>query len=125
LIDIRQWLILCYGQAAPHGRRNQAFHGKVKGPDDEGEVDAVTGLIAVNPLRGDLIKGTGGVRKLRFAIEGRGKSGGVRVIYYFYNDSMPAFLVTVFAKKEKDNLTKAERNMLASVAQVLRDSYGE
>ncbi len=101
------------------------FTARAKGRMTRGEVDAVTGLIAVNPLRGDLIQGTGGVRKLRFAIEGRGQSGGVRVVYYFHNDSMPAFLVTVFAKKEKDNLTKAERNMLASVARVLRDSYGE
>lgn len=89
------------------------------------EVEAVIDLVAVGPLSGDLIQGTGGLRKLRFAVEGKGKSGSVRIIYYYYNESIPVFLITVFAKKEKDNLTKAERNMLAKVVRILRDSYGE
>lgn len=89
------------------------------------EVEAVIDLVAVGPLSGDLIQGTGGLRKLRFAVEGKGKSGSVRIIYYYYNESIPVFLITVFAKKEKGNLTKAERNMLAKVVRILRDSYGE
>ena len=89
------------------------------------EVEAVIDLVAVGPLSGDLIQGTGGLRKLRFAVDGKGKSGSVRIIYYYYNESIPVFLITVFAKKEKDNLTKAERNMLAKVVRILRDSYGE
>ncbi len=89
------------------------------------EVEAVIDLVAAEPLSGDLIQGTGGLRKLRFAVEGKGKSGSVRIIYYYYNESIQVFLITVFAKKEKDNLTKAERNMLAKVVRILRDSYGE
>ena len=89
------------------------------------EVEAVIDLVAVEPLSGDLIQGTGGLRKLRFAVEGKGKSGSVRIIYYYYHESIPVFLITVFAKKEKGNLTKAERNMLAKVVRILRDSYGE
>jgi len=46
-------------------------------------------------------------------------------VYYFYNDTIPVFLLTVFAKNEKDNLSKAERNTLAKVARTLRESYGE
>lgn len=88
------------------------------------EVETVIDLVAAEPLSGDLIRGAGGLRKLRFAVAGKGKSGGVRVVYY-YNESIPVFLITVFAKKEKDNLTKAERNMLAKVVRALRDSYGE
>lgn len=71
-----------------------------------------TNALANDPELGDLLKGTGGVRKVRVAIEGRGKSGGARVVYFFHNDSMPLFLLTVFAKNEKDNLSKAERNAL-------------
>ncbi len=73
---------------------------------------------------GDLIQGTGGIRKLRFAVKGKGKSGGVRIAYYYYNESMPVFLLTVFAKNEKADLTRAERNALGKVARALRETYG-
>jgi len=66
-------------------------------------------------LRGDVLVGTGGIRKVRFARGGRGKSGGVRVIYYFYNAEEPIYLLEVFGKNEKANLTAAERNALAKV----------
>lgn len=102
-----------------------AFTLRAKGRMSAGDIETVIDLVAAEPICGDLIKGTGGVRKLRFAVKSKGKSGGVRVVYYYYNESMPVFLMTVFAKKEKDNLTKAERNMLAKVARVLRDNYGE
>ena len=77
------------------------------------ERDEVIDLLACDPLAGDLIQGTGGIRKIRFAKEGRGKSGGVRVLYYFYNENAPIFLLEIFGKNEKANLTKAERNTLA------------
>lgn len=79
----------------------------------------MTDLLAADPLCGDLIQGTGGVRKIRFAIQGRGKSGGVRVVYYYYNETRPLFLLTVFSKNEKDNLTMAERNSLAKLVKAL------
>lgn len=59
------------------------------------------------------------MRKLRWARGGRGKSGGVRVIYYFYSDAMPLYLLTLFAKNERANLSKAERNMLAELVGAL------
>ncbi len=102
-----------------------AFKARVKGRMSAEAVEAVIDLVAAEPLCGDLIQGTGGVRKLRFAVKGKGKSGGVRVVYYYHNETLPVFLMTVFAKKEKDNLTKAERNMLAKAARALRDNYGE
>ena len=55
----------------------------------------------------------------------KGKSGGVRVIYYYYNKSIPLFLLTVFGKGEKVNLSKEESNELAKLTKLLRDSYGE
>jgi hypothetical protein len=60
---------------------------------------------------------------VRFAVRGKGKSGGVRVVYYFYNQTMPVFLLTVFAKSEKDNLTQRERNELARLVRLLVESY--
>ncbi len=64
----------------------------------------------------DVMAGTGGFRKVRFARQGRGKSAGARVIYIYRNDKFPVFLITVFAKNRKANLTKAERNALAKRA---------
>ena len=51
------------------------------------------------------MQGTGGIRKLRWAKSGEGKSGGVRVIYYFHSESMPLFLLSLFGKNEKANLS--------------------
>ena len=65
------------------------------------------------------MQGTGGIRKLRWSRQGGGKSGGVRVIYYFRNENMPLYLLTIFGKGEKANLSKAERNELAKLVQIL------
>ena len=102
----------------------KAFTGRAKGRMSAAEVDRAIEVIARDPLCGDLIQGTGGIRKVRFAVEGKGKSGGVRIVYYYYNESMPVFLLTVFAKNEKADLTRAERNALGKVARALRESYG-
>ena len=59
------------------------------------------------------------MRKLRWGRDGRGKSGGVRIIYYFHSDEMPLYLLTLFAKNDRANLTKAERNGLADLVDVL------
>ena len=61
------------------------------------------------------MRGTGGVRKLRWGKGGRGKSGGVRVIYYFHDELLPLYLLTLFAKNEQANLTARERNTLATL----------
>jgi hypothetical protein len=79
------------------------------------EQDRVVEMIARDPTCGVVLKETGGIRKVRLAAGERGKSGGVRVVYYFHNDVMPAFLLTLFAKNEKDNLSKSERNSLAAL----------
>lgn len=85
----------------------------------EHERRALVVHLAANPKAGDLIEGTGGVRKLRWAREGMGKSGGARVIYYFHSDAMPLYLLTIFAKNERANLSKAERNGLAGLVDLL------
>ncbi|MCW0207172.1 MAG: type II toxin-antitoxin system RelE/ParE family toxin [Achromobacter sp.] len=77
------------------------------------------GYLAEHPQAGDIMEGTGGVRKLRWRRGGQGKSGGVRIIYYYHDGLMPLYLLTLFAKGDKANLTKAERNELAGLVDVL------
>ena len=79
--------------------------------------------LAANPKAGVLLQGTGGIRKLRWKREGSGKSGGVRVIYYFHDERYPFFLLTLFGKSEKANISKAERNILAKLSEELLDAY--
>ena len=73
-------------------------------------------------MAGKLIKGTGGIRKLRFATGGRGMSGSVRVIYYVHSETKPIFLLDVYAKNEKANLSQAERNAMAKLVDRLINS---
>ena len=79
----------------------------------------IINYLAAHPKAGDLMEGTGGIRKLRWGRGGQGKSGGVRVIYYVHSEVMPLYLVTLFAKNERANLTRAERNELAGLVDVL------
>lgn len=85
---------------------------------------AIVEFLAAQPRAGDLLQGTGGVRKLRWARGGRGKSGGVRIVYYYHSEAMPLYLLTVFGKNEKANLSKAERNDLAKLVAILKSTAG-
>ena len=80
-------------------------------------------FLAANPEAGDIVPDTGGARKLRWRAHGRGKSGGARVIYYYHNESLPLFLLNVFAKNEKTNLTQAERNEMKKLLPRLVTGY--
>src|ERR1700730_878230 len=82
---------------------------------NEEERADIVALVAADPECGDLIRGTGGFRKVRVARKGMGKSGGARVLYIWRNERFPVFLITVFPKNEKENqenLSMAERNAL-------------
>ena len=79
------------------------------------EQDAVVDLIARDPTCGDLIPGTGGLRKVRVGRGGTGKRGGARVIYYFYNEDYPVVLMALYAKNEKTDLTGRDRKALADI----------
>ena len=72
----------------------------------------VISYLAEHPKSGDLIEGTGGVRKLRWGRGSQGKSGGVRVIYYFHNSTMPLYLLTLYAKNTRSNLSNSQRHEL-------------
>jgi len=90
----------------------------------DGERVVAIDMIAGAPECGDLIEGGGGIRKVRFGVGGRGKSGGVRIVYYYPCQGVSVFLLTVFAKNEKANLTQLERNMLAKAAKAIATAYG-
>jgi hypothetical protein len=92
--------------------------------NDEERLAFIT-FIAGSPDVGDLIPGGGGVRKVRWSRPGTGKRGGVRVIYYFHDESIPLFLLTVYPKSRKDNLSAAELKALKHVVSILRSTYGK
>lgn len=81
--------------------------------------------VSADPERGALMVGSGGARKLRWATRGKGKSGGFRVVYHFHGYDVPVFMLGIFAKGEKINLTKAELNELAGILSGLADDYRE
>ncbi|MGE0118142.1 MAG: addiction module toxin RelE [Dongiaceae bacterium] len=89
----------------------------------EAECDAIAQFVAIHPDAGDKIPGTGGARKLRFAGRSKGKSGGYRVITFFSGPDIPVFLLNVFAKGEKVDLTPAERRQLADVLKSMVEVY--
>jgi hypothetical protein len=86
---------------------------------DDGERADLVAYLAYNPAAGVVIPGTGGVRKLRWGLEGRGKRGGARVIYYYHDAEMPLYLMTAYAKNERENLSQAEIGALQKIARAL------
>ncbi len=81
----------------------------------EDDIAAIIDFLAWNPEAGVLIPGAGGARKARHPGRGRGKSGGYRTVHYFYDEDTPLYLFTIYAKGEKDTLTKAETNELRDI----------
>jgi len=83
----------------------------------------IVDTVSTEPRCGVVVPGTGGVRKLRVAASGRGKRGGARVIYLYGGVYVPVFLLAIFAKNEKSDLSQAERNNLARLTTELMRSY--
>ena len=75
--------------------------------------------LSINPKAGVLIEDTGGIRKLRWRKADRGKSAGVRVIYYYHSEIMPLYLLTVFGKNERASLSQQEKHILAKAVKQL------
>jgi hypothetical protein len=76
--------------------------------------------IASFPEAGDLIPDTSGVRKLRFAAKGKGKSGGAQVIYYFLDEDTPLFALLIYGKGEQDNLTPDQKRVVRAFAEAIK-----
>jgi len=79
--------------------------------------------IACNPTAGAVIRDTGGVRKVLWGAAGRGKRGGVRVIYYYHSERIPLFLLTVYAKAHKTDLSPAEKAAMRRLVAEIVASY--
>jgi len=95
------------------------FQQKVGRLLSEDERDELIAYLSIHPNAGVLMKGTGGIRKLRWARSGQGKSGGIRVIYYFHSQEMPLYLFTLFGKNEKANISREEKNILSRMVREL------
>lgn len=87
------------------------------------EREQIVDLIAAQPNSGDEISGTGGMRKLRFGGKGKGKSGGYRVITFFTGPDIPVFLVTIYGKSQKENITEAEKKIMKTLSGAIIEAY--
>jgi len=86
----------------------------------EDDVKEIESALLTNPHVGNVLKGTGGIHKFRFALDNRGKSSGARVVYIDFAVFERIYLLTAFAKSEMGNLSPAERNELRALVQMLK-----
>ena len=86
----------------------------------EDEKRELIDYLAENPLAGDEISGTGGVRKIRFGASGRGKRGGVRVIYFYGGERLPIYALLAYSKSDKTDLSPAERRAVAALVEAIK-----
>jgi hypothetical protein len=90
----------------------------------EAELAALVDHLGTNPEDGDVIPGTGGIRKLRWGKAGTGKGGGVRVIYFYHNADMPLYLLLAYAKAQATDLTQDEKRTLTALAAAIKQGKG-
>lgn len=83
------------------------------------------GFIAENPEAGRVIPGTGGIRKVRWSRQGIGRRGGARVIYYYHSRAIPLFLLTVYAKSHREDVSPSELKQMGRTIAELKASYGK
>jgi hypothetical protein len=87
---------------------------------DDAERETFVDFIAANPEAGDVMPETGGVRKVRWARQGSGKRGGVRVIYFYDDADRPLYLLMVYAKARQENLSPDEMRTLREITALLK-----
>jgi hypothetical protein len=85
------------------------------------ELLALQIMLLKDPESGPVMEGTGGIRKVRFPIENRGKSGSVRVCYADFSEYEVIYLITAFEKKDQENLTSEEKNVLKKLVKALKN----
>ncbi|MCX7375478.1 MAG: type II toxin-antitoxin system RelE/ParE family toxin [Alphaproteobacteria bacterium] len=90
---------------------------------DDADRAAFVDFIARNPESGDLIPEIGGVRKIRWRRQGTGKRGGARVVYFYHDPQMPIFLLLVYAKAQRENMTPDEKKQVRALATTLKQGY--
>jgi len=87
----------------------------------EDDLLALQIMLLKDPQSGPVMEGTGGIRKVRFPLENRGKSGSVRVCYTDFEEYEVIYLITAFTKADQENLTKDEKNVLKKLVKALKD----
>jgi hypothetical protein len=90
----------------------------------EDEIGELKNYLATNPEVGDIVPGLRGIRKLRWQANQKGKRGGARVIYFFYNFDMPLFLLDIYVKSRKGDLSPSEKKELNNLVDELINEYG-
>lgn len=91
----------------------------------DGDLLRLQNELLEDPKVGAVMRGTGGVRKMRFAFEHKGKSGGVRVIYIDFEVYEKIYLLTAYTKNEKDNLSVEERNEIKGLIAILEQQLAD
>ena len=89
------------------------------------ELLALQIMLLKDPASGPVMEGTGGIRKVRFPLENKGKSGSVRVCYTDFEEYEVTYLITAFTKDEQENLTKSEKNVLKKLVKSLKEEAGK
>ena len=99
-----------YTELAPFSKRRDELIG-------ENGLMVLQAILNKNPESGDVMRNTGGARKVRVPVPGRtsGKSGGARVVYYFMAESGKIYLMAIIDKKEQENLTATEKKVIKSI----------
>jgi len=86
--------------------------------------DELLTFLGMNPTAGVVVPGTGGLRKVRWAIPGRGKRGGARVIYYFHNESVPLLALDLYAKNEQEEITADQKKRFRLIVDAFTKGKG-
>lgn len=86
------------------------------------ELAELIDYVAHNPEDGDVVIGTGGVRKLRWSKSGTGKRGGARIIYFYYNELCPLYLLLAYPKAQSTDLTAEEKRSVAGFAEMIKNA---
>jgi len=100
-----------------------SFTDLVEGRLSETELLALKTFLSYNPAAGDLIRGAGGARKLRWGAVGRGKSGGARIITYWHCEGCPVYMLDIYLKNESSNLNQAEINSIKAACKELAHEH--
>ncbi|MCL2662831.1 MAG: type II toxin-antitoxin system RelE/ParE family toxin [Oscillospiraceae bacterium] len=86
----------------------------------EKDIEDIEDFLLTNPTAGNMIPGTGGVRKVRIRLPNRGKRGGARIVYVDFTHYKKMYMLTVYSKGVKENLTQAEKSELKNLVNVLK-----
>lgn len=95
------------------------FIDSAEGVLTEKEILALTGDLATNPTKGDVIPRSSGLRKVRVAAKGKGKRGGARCIYVYFAKDEIVYLIAAYAKNEKEDLTSSEIKAISQMVKAL------